>query len=80
MNREDVLRAFEGLSAEDQQAVRTELAERASAGCCGAGEIKQHMAAMMKMMQSSEKPMEGCQQMIGMCQEMMQKAAEGTSR
>ncbi len=79
MNKENVLKAFEELSAEDQQAVRTQLAERASAGCCGADEMQQHMAAMMKMMQSSEKPMECCQQMMGMCKEMMHKGAEGTS-
>ncbi len=73
MNKDDVLKAFEGLSAEDQQAVRAEIAERAAASCCSADEMQKHMAAVMKMMQSSEKPMECCQQ-------MMDKAAEGTSR
>ncbi len=62
MNKEEVLKAFEGLSAEDQRAIRVELAERGAAGCCSADEMQQHMAAMMKMVQSSEKPMESCQQ------------------
>ncbi len=74
MNKEEVLKAFEGLSPEDQRAIRTELAERGTAGCCSADEMQQHMAAMMKMMQSSEKPMESCQQMMGMCEQMMHKA------
>jgi hypothetical protein len=43
---------------------RTELAERGAASCCSADEMQQHMAAMMKMIQSSEKPMECCQQMM----------------
>ncbi len=80
MNKEDVLKAFAALSVEDQQALRTEISERAAASCCGTDEMQQHMAAMMKMMQSSEKPKECCQQMMGMCQEMMHKAGEATSR
>ena len=64
MNKEEVLRAFEKLSAEDQQALRTELAGRVSAGCWGPDEMQEHMAAMMKMMGSSEKPMESCQEMM----------------
>ncbi len=74
MNKEEVLKAFEGLSAEDKRAIRVELAEHGAAGCCSADEMQQHMAAMMKMMQSSEKPMESCQQMKGMCEQMMHKA------
>ncbi len=74
MNKEEVLKAFEGLSAEDQRAIRVELAERGAAGCCSADEMQQHMAAMMKMMQSSEKPMECCQQMMEMCQEVTKKS------
>ena len=73
MSKDDVLKAFEELSAEDQQGVRTEIAERAAARCCSAGEMQQHMTAMMKMMQSSEKPMECCQQMMEMCQEVTKK-------
>ena len=34
MNKDDVLKAFEVLSAEDQQAVRAEIARRAAASCC----------------------------------------------
>jgi len=70
-NKQDVLNAFEQLSAEDQRAVRAVLAERAASGCCSGDEMQQHMAAMMKMMKSSEKPMECCQQMMAMCKEMM---------
>jgi hypothetical protein len=76
MNKEDVLKAFEELDAADQQALRTAIAERAAAGCCGRGEMQQHMAAMMKMMQSSESPMECCKQMMGMCEEMMHKSPQ----
>ena len=81
MNKEESLKAFEGLSAEDQQAARTRLTERGAVGCCSADEMQQHMAAMMKMIQSSEKPMECCQQMMGMCEQMMQKekATAGTA-
>ena len=50
MNRDDVLKAFEELSADDQQAVRAQIAESAAAGCCSANEMQGHMAAMMKMM------------------------------
>ena len=80
MNKQKVLKAFEELSDEDQRAVRTEIAQLAPAGCCGTDEMQQHMAAMMKMMQSSERPMECCQQMMGMCQEMMHEAGEAASR
>ena len=73
MNKDDILKAFEELSAEDQEAVRAEIAQRGAAGCCSADEMQQHMMAMMKMMASSEKPIECCQEMMGMCQEMMQK-------
>ena len=78
MSRDDVLKAFEQLSAEDQKEVRSEIAERGAASCCSAEEMQQHMAAMMKMMESSEKPMECCQQMMGMCQDMMRRAGEKT--
>ena len=64
MNEEEILKAFEGLSAEDQQAARTELSARGAAGCCSANEMQQHMAAMRKMIQSSEKPVECCEQMM----------------
>ena len=76
MNKDDLLKAFEELSAEDQQAVRVAIAERAAGSCCGAAEMHEHMAAMMKMMQSSEKPMDGCRQMMGMCEQMMSQAGE----
>ena len=77
MNKQDVLKAFEQLDAADQQAVRTQLAEHAAAGCCGSNQMQQHMAEMMKMMQSSESPMECCKQMMEMCEEMMHKAQLG---
>jgi hypothetical protein len=73
MTRDDFLKAFEAMSPEDQQAVRTAILERAATGCCSPNEMQQHMQAMMKMMAASETPMEGCQQMMGMCQEMMKK-------
>ncbi len=80
MNKDDVLKAFAELSAEDQQAVRAEIAQRGAAGCCSADEMQQHIMAMVKMMESSEKPMECCQQMMGMCEQMMRKGTEGSSR
>ena len=74
MHKEEVLKAFESLSAEDQRAIRVELVERGAASCCSADEMQEHMAAMMKMIQASEKPMDSCQQMKGMCEQMMHKA------
>ena len=80
MSKDDVLKAFEELSAEDQQAVRTEIAQPGAAGCCTPDEMQQHMRTMMEMMASSEKPVECCQQMMAMCEQMMHKASEGSSR
>ena len=78
MSKDEVLKAFEALSPEDQQAVRTELSERASASCCSSEEMQEHMGAMMKMMQSSSNPMEHCKEMMEMCQKMMgQKMSPG---
>lgn len=76
MNKEDFLKAFEELDSADQQAVRVAIAERAAVGCCGRDEMQQHMMAMMKMMQSSDSPMDCCKQMMGMCEEMMHKAPQ----
>lgn len=76
MNKDDILKAFQELSAEDQQVVRTEIAEHAATRCCSAEEMQKHMASMMKMMQSSEKPMDCCQQMMGMCEQMMHSAPD----
>lgn len=73
MTKDEILKAFEQLSAEDQQAVRTEISERAAAGsCCGGEEMQKHMKSMMKMMDSSENPMDHCKQMMKMCEKMMQ--------
>lgn len=71
MTRDQVLRAFEQLSAEDQDAVRAEISKGAGASCCGGKEMKEHMESMMQMMHSSENPMEHCEQMMEMCQKMM---------
>lgn len=73
MSKEEVLSAFEALSAADQQAVRSELAEHAASSCCSPDEMQEHMAVIMKMMGSSEKPMENCQQMMAMCEQMMRR-------
>lgn len=71
MSKEEVLKAFEELSVEDQKAVRTEISERAAMGCCDSDEMQKHMGAMMKMLGSSEQPMDHCNQMMEMCQKMM---------
>ena len=73
MNKNDVLKAFGELSVEDQQSLRAEIGRRGAAGCCSAEDTQQHLTAMMKMMESSDNPVECCQQMMGMCQEMMKK-------
>lgn len=80
MNKTDILKAIEELSPEDQQAVRTAISESAAASCCNPDEMQQHMATMMKMMQSSEQPMDCCEKMMGMCKEMMQQPSAGTPR
>jgi len=72
MSKEELLKAFEELSAEDQKAVRTEIAERGATACCDFAEMQKHMGAMMKMMSSSDNPMDHCKQMMEMCQKMMQ--------
>ena len=75
MNREDILKAFAGLSPEDQDAIRKEFAKQEtpseSADCCGSGGMGEHMTAMMQMFLSGEQPMERCQDMMGACREMM---------
>lgn len=82
-SKDDVLKAFAELSTEDQSAVREEFSERAAESCCSSGEKQKHMGAMMKMMSSSENPMDHCSEMMEMCRKMMaQKAAsesEGAS-
>lgn len=73
MSKEELLKAFEALSAEDQKAVRTEITERTAMGCCDFDEMQKHMGAMMKMMSSSENPMDHCKEMMEMCQKMMKE-------
>lgn len=73
MSKEELLKAFEELSAEDQKSVRTEIADRAATACCDFDEMQKHMGAMMKMMSSSENPMDHCKQMMAMCQKMMKE-------
>ena len=73
MTKDEILKAFEQLSAEDQEAVRTKLSGNSGPSCCGGDEMKQHMESMMKMMHSSENPMERCKEMMEMCQKMMQQ-------
>ena len=81
MTRNEVLKAFEQLSTEDQQAVRAELTKGASDGapCCGGEEMKEHMESMMKMMHSSDDPSASCEQMMAMCQKMMQQKMQPSS-
>lgn len=71
MNKDEVLKAFGELSAEEQQAVREQISERVAESCCSTAEMQKHMGAMMKMMSSSENPTEHCKQMMEMCQKMM---------
>ena len=78
MSKEEILKAIEALSAEDQQAIRTALSDRAAASCCSSDEMQQHMGAVMKMMQSSENPMGHCREMMEMCQKMMQQKTSPT--
>jgi hypothetical protein len=78
MTKEEVLKAFERLSEEDQQAVRVTISKGAEASCCDGDEMKSQMESMMKMMQSSETPMEHCKQMMAMCQNMMQQKMQPT--
>jgi hypothetical protein len=76
MNKEELLKAFAGMSAEDQQAIRAQLKKSETQGketpCCP-GPIKEHMMEMMKAMieKGQENPMKMCQQMMQMCQEKM---------
>lgn len=78
MTRDEFLKAFSEMASEDQEAIRAGLvgsASTAGAAPCSPAAMKQHMMEMMKKMETSDEPMACCQEMIGMCQEIMKKRA-----
>jgi hypothetical protein len=71
MNRAEILKAFRQLSAEEQEAVRTELVKKPIPGgafCCTPSMTEQ-LAGMMKRMEASEDPMAMRTEMMRMCHE-----------
>ena len=73
MNRTEILKAFRQLSAEEQEAVRTELVKKPipeGASCCSPS-MKEQLTGMMKKMEASEEPMAMCTEMMRMCHEKM---------
>ncbi len=73
MNRAEILKAFRQLSAEEQEAVRTELVKKPipeGASCCSSS-MKEQLTGMMKKMEASEDPMAMCTEMMRMCHEKM---------
>lgn len=69
MNVQELLEAFDELSAEDRETVRMEiLSKRAEASCCS-GEMKEKLAEMMKELEASKNPVAMCMEMMGMCHE-----------
>ncbi len=69
MNVQELLRAFDELSAEDREAVRTEiLSKRTEASCCS-GEMKEKLSGMMQELDASVNPVAMCMEMMRMCHE-----------
>ncbi len=78
MTRDEFLKAFFEMASEDQEAIRAVLvgsASTASAAPCSPAAMKHHMMEMMKKMETSDEPMACCQEMMGMCQEMIKERA-----
>ncbi len=72
MKKEEFLKAFEEMSAEDQESIRAEIvAKGASREECCSGPMKEHLTEMMKKMKASEDPMAMCSEMMRMCCDMM---------
>ena len=71
MNKDDILKAFYGLSSEDQEAVRKEIAGTGAtgggeAGCCPPA-FKEHMKQMAEGMKPGGNPMAMCKEMMTKC-------------
>ena len=80
MNRAEILKAFRQLSAEEQEAVRTELGKKPipeGASCCPPS-MKEQLVGMMKKMEASEGPMAMCAEMMRMCHEKMSSGVTTT--
>ena len=75
MDAADFVRTFAQLSADDQQAVRSQiLGSGSEPGCCS-GAMQEHLSGMMQKMEASEDPMAMCQEMLRMCMERMTTSA-----
>ncbi len=67
MNTKDLVKAFQGMSPEDQATIRAALLSNgAERGCCSEPE-KDQLAQMMSKMQKSRNPMAMCMEMMRMC-------------
>jgi len=80
MKKEDFLKAFAEMSAEDRQVILAQLTKAKDSPCCP-GPSKQHMMEMMKalMEKGQENPMAMCQEMMRMCQQKMGQLAGKSS-
>ena len=75
MKAEDFVTIFAQLSADDQQAVRSQILSTGSEPGCCSGAMKEHLFGMMQKMEASEDPMALCQEMVRMCKEKMTTSA-----
>ena len=75
MNVVDFVKTFAQLSADDQQAVRSQILSTGSEPGCCSGAMKEHLSGMMQKMEASEDPMAMCQEMMRMCMEKMTTSA-----
>ena len=71
MKLDDFVKAFEQLSADDQQAVRSRIPSSGPESRCCSGAMKGHLSGMMQEMEASEDPMAMCKEMMRMCMEKM---------
>lgn len=77
MTKEECLKAFAQLSAEDQEAVRAEIlsksaAEKTGQACCSDA-MKEQLCGMMEKMMASDNPMAMCGEMMQMCHTKMKE-------
>lgn len=74
MKKEDFVKAFAEMSAQDQEAIRAEvMAKGASQESCCSGPMKEQLTAIIEKMEASDDPMAMCSEMMRMCCEKMKE-------
>jgi hypothetical protein len=82
MTKQEFLDAFRKLGPDDQAAIRAEIggSPALAGGACDPAAMRQQMMEIMKRMEAAEDPMSCCRDMMGMCQQMIQKLAGHSGR